>query len=350
MAETWNSRRLRHERTMDRRYIEEQRVLARAIGRIVQRYAVGPDRVVLNMRSTRSALKTAIWNDMLKPYFIGPGTDPLLEIEPRSPYATLLREGVEGALRIQAERQASLINRLVRDKAVVQWLTGPRPVAADVVTEQRGTYDPWHMWVDPNGYRLSDRIWRAGIYERANIARFLDYHIGQGTSAVDIAELLEDYMTPGARLIRTRTPYGREGSYAARRLARTEITAAAGRGTVNAAAANPFVSGIRWSRSSMHGPCDICDERAHGGENGDGVYPIDEVPDYPAHPHCMCNLSPVTTGDTQSLVADLREQIAAGAAQARRLQGILNPNWLATALLTGTLVDVIERLGAWRQA
>lgn len=343
MAATWGSRQLRHERAMDRRFVADQRALAVEIGRIVARYATNANRTIPNTRRGKAALKTAIWSEALKPYFVGQGNDPLQDADPRSPYADLLYDGVIGALRIQAERQAALINRLVRDEVAVQWLTGPRPIMADV-TEVRGSYDPWHLWVDPNGYRLSERIWQAGLNERANIDRLLEYHISRGTSAVDIAELMEDYLTPGARLIRTRTPYGIEGSYAARRLARTEITAAAGRGTVNASIANPFTTGIQWRLSSSHRCCDICDEYAQGGPNGDGIYPPDQVPAYPAHPHDICTLVPVAAGDTASLVADLREQIRANSPLARQIQGMFNPEWLARALMNGTLQDILERM------
>lgn len=332
---------------MDRRFVSEQRELAQRIGAILQRYAVpgdngSQDRIVPNTRRTRTDLRSAIWRDVLKPYYVGSGDDPLPDVEPKSPYAQLLRDGVYGAVLIQAEREAALINRLVRDETVVQWLTGPRPF--ETVTEVRGAYDPWHQWVDPNGYRLSDRIWQTSATSRAQIDRMLNYHIQRGTSATRLAELLEDYMTPGARLIRTRTPYGREGGYAARRLARTEITAAAGRGTINAAMANPFVGWIRWALSPSHGCCDVCDDNARGGENGDGVYPLDNYPPYPAHPHCMCTLVPVPAGNTADLVESLREDIRRQAPRARTLQGLFNPAFLAAALLSGRLNDILDRL------
>lgn len=348
MAATWNSRRLRHERTMDRRFVSEQRALARRIGAIVQRASIGTGdpsvaRIVPNTRSAKTALRSAVWRDVLKPYYVGAGDDPLPDIHPQSPYAMLLYDGVYGALLIQAERQAAFINKIVSDETVVQWLTGPRP--AGIVSEVRGSYDPWHEWVDPNGYRLSDRIWRTSANARANIDRMLNYHISQGTSAERIAELLEDYMTPGSNLIRTRTPYGKEGSYAARRLARTEISAAAGRGTINAALANPFVGWIQWVLSPAHGCCDICDDNAQGGPNGDGIYAIDAVPAYPAHPHCLCSIVPVPAGNTADLVSTLRDEIRESSPLARQLQGLFEPEYLATALLNGQMSRILALLG-----
>ncbi len=150
----------------------------------------------------------------------------------------------------------------------------------------RGTYAPFHEWVDPNGYRLSDRVWRTSVDVRARIDRLVDYHISQGTGAVEIARLMEPFLTPGAQGIKTKTPYGTEGSFSARRLARSEISAAAGRATVNAASVNPFVESIQWVLSGSHPESDECDANARGGVNGDGIYPVADVPRYPNHPQC----------------------------------------------------------------
>lgn len=342
MAETYRARLLRHIRACETRLAEEQRALARQAGQLVVMSATQLHegaRLVPNTRRARADLKNRIWSEVVRPYFVGSGDNPFDGTVPRSPFAVLLYDGVEGATRIAVEQQVNLLRRRIRDRRVLDWLTGPRPYP---VTEQRGIYDPWHLWVDPSGYTLSDRVWRTAIEVRARIDRLLDYHIGRGTAAVDIAELLEDFLTPGARRLRTRTPYGREGSYAARRLARTEISAAAGRATVNTSIANPFVEGIQWSLSGSHPKPDICDDNARGGANGDGVYAPSEVPPYPAHPHCLCNLQPVTVKDTRELVEELRAEIRAATPRARAMQGMFNVDWLVLALMTGAFSDIME--------
>lgn len=337
MAQTFASRQLRHQRAMDARFTQEQRTIAQSIGRIVTRAAQLPDLTVPNTRERRVFIRTAVWEQVLRPYYLGTGDDPLLNGRPQSPYAQLLYDGIEGATRISVQQQIATTRRVVRDDTVWRWLTGERPFILEM-----GVYDPFHSWVDPNGYTLSDRVWRNAAEVRTRIDRLLDYHIAQGTSAVRIAELLEDFLTPGARLISTRTPYGREGSYAARRLARTEISAAAGRATVNASIANPFVGGIQWRLSASHKGHDICDEHASGGQNGDGVYAPDKLPTYPAHPHDLCALLPVPIGNTADLVNELR----AGIANGRRspLQGILNESWLVGAILSGAIGEIAERI------
>lgn len=344
MAQTFNSRRLRHERDIDERFLREHRVLARNIGRLVLARAIASTEPLQNTRQLRERLKRDVWSRVLKPYYIGPGDDPFDGPRPLSPFASLLRDGVEGNIRIQVERQLALLRRIVNDDRLYRYLTGPRPISP--ITEQRaGTfYDPFHRFVDPNGYRISDRVWRDAIDVRSRVDRLLDYHISRGTAAVDIAEELEGFLTTGARLTKTRTPYGTKGSYAARRLARTEVTAAAGRATINSSIANPFVTGIRWALSASHPCCDICDDYAAGGPNGDGVYPPEEVPSYPAHPHDLCNLQPVATGDRAQMIEQLRADIAAARPQARRMRGLFNPDFLVQALLTGVFNEAAEAL------
>lgn len=335
MALSFRHRQIRHERDMDARFVDEQRILAAQIGRLVLLSSSGAERKVPNTRQARDALKASIWAQVIKPYFIGPGADPFNQDNPQSPYARFLYDGIRGNTQIAAEATVSFLRRHVRDDVVFDWLTGGRPSFG--FAELRNSYDPFHRFIDPSGYTLSDKVWNASISQRARIDRLLDYHISQGTSAVEMAELLEDFLTPGARLIKTNTPYGTEGSYAARRLARTEITAAAGRSTVNAAIANPFVASVEWRVSLTHKGTDICDTNA-------GIHALDKVPPYPAHPHCLCTLSPVAAGDIGELVASLRQSILAGLPGIRPLQGLFNATFFVNAMLTGLFTDIVEKL------
>lgn len=383
---------------MDRRLTELHRALAHEIERLIVRAGTGRDdkgqAIIPKSRAKLDALQDAIWEQAIKPFYIGAGVTALRGPVPQSPYARHIVDGIAGATRISAEQQAALTRRAIGDETVLQWLTGPRPFA-DVremaparmsgrITEltlqpsraalaglrgptgridmgrarralvrPKGTYDAFHRFVDPNGHRLSDRVWTTAVDVRSNIDALLDYHVRAGTAAVDIAGLMEPYLTPGGRLSRTQTPYGREGSYAARRLARTEITAAAGRATVNASVANPFVSGVQWRLSGSHRDLDECDMNANGGPNGDGIYPPDQVPRYPNHPHELCTLVPVAGGDTAELVASLRADIQAArgnliaaasggnAVRAEALRGLLNPDYLTRAIMGGSLEDAI---------
>jgi hypothetical protein len=55
-------------------------------------------------------------------------------------------------------------------------------------------------------------------------------------------------------------------------------------------------SKVKWVLGNeMHkmAPCPTCREKAHGGENGDGVYRVGYVPALPVHPKCRCTIVPI---------------------------------------------------------
>jgi hypothetical protein len=68
------------------------------------------------------------------------------------------------------------------------------------------------------------------------------------------------------------------------------------------------VKGVRWGLSLSHKGTDICDTHATGGPEGNGIYPPDKVPAYPAHPHCVTPGQLVETIDGQLPI----ERIMAG--------------------------------------
>ncbi len=344
---------------MYRRLRGELEGLAGRTGQLVLRAATARDAkgqaVVPNRRSARDLLSVEVWRGVLKPYFIGPGEDPLIGPAPQSPYMRLIVEGIRGAMAIQAARQAAIIRR-VAPPDVAAWLTGPRlrpTVREQFGGDRRQVYDPFHRFVNPGGYRLSDSGWNTAIRTRAALDRLLDYEIGRGTAAVDIARRIEPFLWPEAARVRTRTPYGADGSYWARRLARTEITAAAGRSAISASQANPYVEWLRWSLSLSHPEYDVCDENATGGPNRDGRYAKGNFPQYPGHPHCLCTIVPEVTRTPAAVTDELRGLMTAdildGARYEERaqLQGAFNEAWLVEALLGGWFLrEVLGEEGA----
>lgn len=176
-------------------------------------------------------------------------------------------------------------------------------------------YDDTARWTK-NGRRLSDRLWRARQYDRAQIDAILKLGIARGEDPLIVAEQLEAFLTPAGRRTTTTTPRaasGREdatGNYAARRLARTEVSRAFAQATLQAAARNPFVRGVKWLLSARHPRADLCDPNAERDLYGLGVgtYPAREFPPIPAHPQCLCVASPQAAEDTDAVVASLRQQ------------------------------------------
>ena len=84
-------------------------------------------------------------------------------------------------------------------------------------------------------------------------------------------------------------------SYEALRLARTEMTSAYGEATLSAAKVSPSCSGVKYILSASHPKPDICDDITGTDKHGlgIGIYPIDEAPVYPFHPHCLCIVTTV---------------------------------------------------------
>lgn len=155
--------------------------------------------------------------------------------------------------------------------------------------------DDTRSWVDPNGHRLSDRIWSARQDVRRRIDQELRLGIVRGTSPVDVASRLEQFLTPTGAQARSRVVLrpGDElgtGSYSARRLARTELTRARAQATVEVASRIPTTRGMKWNLSNRHPKTDQCDINATQDRYGlgSGVYPLTALPTLPSHPHDSC--------------------------------------------------------------
>jgi len=274
---------------------------------------------------------------------------------PLSPYTDTLWESIAAAVRVPVEQQAAVITRLLgrapeilaalrrarRDPFVVAGAPGrvaeqeeanypavftPNPLA---------TYQAPHLWVDPRGYRLSDRIWQTAGNTRRQLDLFLEQAIAEGRGALAISRDLEQFLLPGRALKRTKKPYGTDASYDAMRLARTEITRAAAQAHEMAAAMNPFVEQIAVVLSPSHPKCDICDEAAAAGP-----WPKDQIPaqyQIPLHPHCLCSYRSVLVEDTRSILDALREDIRRERAAFTNLVGPVLVDRFVQQLLRGII-------------
>jgi len=197
--------------------------------------------------------------------------------------------------------------------------------------------DDTRSWVDPNGRRLSDRVWLARKETRRHVDDTLRRAIAEGTDALKVADSLEVYLRPELRPLRnaagelvpgqakrivTQSPNVRRvlgslrpfaGSFPARRLARTEITRAHGAATIWAAERNPFTRGVTWLLSGNHPEPDVCDQHAgHDSGLGRGVYAPNAVPRYPNHPQDRCTLAPAVVEDADAVVDQLRRDFGLG--------------------------------------
>lgn len=131
-----------------------------------------------------------------------------------------------------------------------------------------------------NGISLSQRVYRTRQLSNGWVDRAINRVILQGGSWQEMAQRVKPMIDPN-------TPGG--VSYAAKRLARTELNNAFHTTQQATAEVNPFVLALRWHLSASHVTPDHCDELAEGHSEGQkpGLYVPSELPLKP-HPQCLC--------------------------------------------------------------
>lgn len=297
-------------------------MLARAAQEIIQTF----NRATVNIGPVsvnhRPIIMRAI-DPIIRRYYGGHGVDPLqselyrlIRRQSQLTFLSNYRSGWRDLDRIMVDspRDWQIIRQFLRSAPLDDadgLMTTYRVLFGPHVERQRllnaKVFDPQRQWVDPRGYRLSTRLWRNGERYRAGIERTLLEGIRRGESHQDLAKRLERYLNPeyapleymaDGRIVRKNMtakpsgPHFGHGSTYARQLARTEINRVHGESTKDRARDVPGANGIKWRLSAQHPEYDICDEHATLDlfELGPGVYPIDQVPRFPAHPNCICSL------------------------------------------------------------
>lgn len=262
--------------------------------------------------------------DILLPVFVDDNDQAYAEdgVTPRSEYSSLLnRHMVSVVVGVVYAHQRWLERRTPDD--VFAWMQvypdAYRP-SGPFRSNPLAEYDPLHLWVDPKGYTLSQRIWNidnTGVGQRTldDLNRYLDWNIRRGTSAFRMSNDLQTFMRPNAKLKTTNRPYGTTASYHGMVLARSEIARAHAEAVFIASMANPYVSGMEWKLSASHPKVDICDKHATIGMSGERLkepYPLDSAPQIvrDSHPQCLCTNFPSTFGDVASITEQVRAVMA----------------------------------------
>jgi hypothetical protein len=137
-----------------------------------------------------------------------------------------------------------------------------------------------------NKYTLSERVYRNQTLAQGHVDRTINNGLLLGKSAAEIAADVKKYIDPA-------TPGG--ASYAASRLARSEVQNAFHANSVKQFKESPWVESVMWNLSGSHPKPDLCNEYAEdvtfrGGKPGE--YHPDDVPGKP-HPQCLCYIEPV---------------------------------------------------------
>lgn len=147
---------------------------------------------------------------------------------------------------------------------------------------------------------LSTRVWNSGAMASGALDRKINSALARNASAVDLAKLVEGDLLP--QHVKGGKPGGT--SYAAYRLARTEINNAFHAQSIGQAQDSPWVVDMEWHLSLMHKdhPGDLCESYAR-----EQYFVKADTPPKP-HPQCMCFVTPVDTG-----WEDFATQLKAGA-------------------------------------
>lgn len=189
--------------------------------------------------------------------------------------------------------------------------------------------DSTRSWVDPNGYRLSDRLWLTNKRSREAIDKEIRRALLSGEDALVAADNLERWLHPWMRP--TRDPWGfivvdnrpglsgspilswgprgqYPGSYSTRRLMRTEISRIGGQETDEIAISLGLY--VQWLISNRHPKRDNCDNNAEGSSPGmpPGVYTVSDCPHHPDHPHCLCTKTTYDPRSDDQIIADIRRE------------------------------------------
>ncbi len=232
---------------------------------------------------------------------------------PLAPYPRILYRSITDGMTLAVSQHAAIIEDNLPPEFIAQArATGPvfemlNTNDASIVSEVNpfAQYDPPHLWVDPNGYRLDARIWNTSNASRRRMHLFLEEGIRDGRGAASLSKDLEQFLLPGRSLRRTNKPYGTDLSADAMRLARTETSRAHAAASELSASENPYVDTMSIVLSRSHPKADICDDAAAASP-----FPKDDIPfqyQIPLHPHCVLPGQMVATEGGPVAIEDIQE-------------------------------------------
>lgn len=126
---------------------------------------------------------------------------------------------------------------------------------------------------------LSERVYDTRKLANGYVDDAINTALLRNMNGRDFARYVRNLISPD-------TPGG--VSYAAKRLARTELNNAFHAVSNSRYRDSGIVEEVDWHLSTSHPEGDVCDERA-----ADSPYPVNKVPEKP-HPQCLCFTTPVT--------------------------------------------------------
>lgn len=182
---------------------------------------------------------------------------------------SLTKAGVNTVGDMQKELTKKYMNERKRQSGILGETI--RPASADKVFKQ--------VMAQTDGATFSDRIWRNTDELKAQLDVLLTNNQIQGQNPKVIAQRLRSFVSE---------QFADKAKYVTERIARTESTR-----IIGAAQLDSYrEAGLEYTKwIAEASACDFCEDIAHGGKNGEGVYKLDKVPMYPKHANCRCSLA-----------------------------------------------------------
>jgi len=164
----------------------------------------------------------------------------------------------------------------------------PHLRAANLATAKQGL--PALLAKAANGIPLARSVYKAQALAMGLVDRKVSQGLLLGNNAKTIAKSVKDMIRPDVR---------GGVSYAAHRLARTEINNAYKTSQEQRYQDEPWVRGMRWNLSRTHPQPDECNTYAQQDlhDLGHGVYPVGHRPR--SHPNCFCYLTAETIDEDE---------------------------------------------------
>lgn len=140
---------------------------------------------------------------------------------------------------------------------------------------------------EENVQRLSRLVYKNMAFTNERLAREIQIALVRGLSSKEFADQIRFLISPDVR---------GGVSYAAQRLARSEINNAFHLTSIRYTREMPWVTGYGWNLSGTHSKRvkggDVCDDYANEDRHGlgAGIYPKRDVPSKP-HPQCLCYIT-----------------------------------------------------------
>lgn len=184
---------------------------------------------------------------------------------------------------------AAAVQAALKDEAALLKKIFPNPpdaaeYAKSLRLSARRDIDATMTRVLQSNIPLSQRVWRSRALSQGMVDRAINAALARGDSYEQLAKAVHHLVSPD-------TPGG--VTYAAKRLARTEINNAYHAQSIRDAQEKPWVTQMRWHLSKRHlnYPGDPCETYAL-----QALFPIESVPEKP-HPHCRCFVTPEQVND-----------------------------------------------------